>query len=85
MHSHIKEKEDSVSLNNFVKTIQNKDSSKIQITFQNMLKNKYNLFYRKATTGDLKPEDLSNINTFYMNSKHRQTKRKPFYNIIVCI
>lgn len=37
-----------------------------------MLKKKYNLFYKKATMSEIKEEDLSNLNLFYLKERNNR-------------
>lgn len=45
---------------------ENTKNSKIQVAIENMLKNKYKLFYNKANVEAMKEEDLMDFNLFYL-------------------
>jgi len=47
-------------------------TNKIQVDIQNFLKKRYNLFYKRLKIQELKEEDLSNLNIFYLKERNNR-------------
>jgi serine/threonine protein kinase len=54
------------------KNLRDQNVNKIQLAFENLLKKKYNLYYRRATVEEIKEEDLSNFNLFYLKERNNR-------------
>lgn len=54
------------------KNLSDQNVNKIQLAFENLLKKKYNLYYRRATVEEIKEEDLSNFNLFYLKERNNR-------------
>jgi serine/threonine protein kinase len=67
-----KTKQKEEELTQLENTINQKENTKIQLAIENMLKNKYNLFYKKAIMQEFKEEDLLNLNLFYMKERNNR-------------
>jgi serine/threonine protein kinase len=68
--SKIREKQKELEI--LEKTINQKENTKVHLVFENLLKRKYKLFYKKAMTREFNEEDLLNLNLFYMKERNNR-------------